>query len=1532
MKINMITKLVNLIQNCIDSKLINRNQVRQIIVGLSENGQCINIWQNERWDNYEEYDDEEAIASISNSSWLDALDDLTFSSVNEKSEYDFDPEFLPNLGVNFQDEKLQLAYYRLLKEKVDEIKETLQEIAQEQLLGKFGKQVGLMGVRISNSGYGDLVSIYHPQGTHLFPAKERRLPGYSSLYGQMALIEEGLIHFYTDDEGDSKVYSFKDMDFFYSHEDRVTFQLSTSAQLIEFDAGNTNEEWGYPSCDIISNLLLNHFQRQDELLFNPNKAPSVSQKEQWNKWLGHYTKYADKSPEKIIENALKDDDYDTVEAFISSQNFTDKEIRDFNSLYISHSIKKGDYSAVIKHFDISNKEKLNGYHWNDYYRALAMTGDYETIFFQTEAQVSLETKSLVHMSFYILSGLRLGKKKDLFEQLIEKMEKKRKDSTFYVAKALMNSQQVDVYKDALFKAIADDYKAEYLAEDFKYFPAILEEGEKLLAMFNKEHVLGDEIKKLLESSSVPSEVDENWLSPHEDFIHRWSQGEEKALYRTIKEADENPVKRELFRDEKNVWIATKNGFARLVPDAESFTLTNVYEGCSPSELAVKDSYIYVACSGMLKTFSFTEAETPVLVFEQTLLGHTSLIIEDDLLVVSSQRKILFYTLQDPEKPELISFFSLTSHGVSNYKFFELNNVLFLRDKILYVPLQGGKGCIAVDVSLPEKPVVLSFLPFNWDVEKIAGMDQDVFFYKKDGIIRADYSDPKKPFIKQNICFDNCDYFNVLSISKDEIEFIGKSDGYSFFNLQFSSQNNAYSYNSFPLLKVEEDIVNGTYYIKSIVKHPQNKSFTVFHEYGLTEFSSEALPLFPQISEDQGKEIHSKLEGWIIDKLESFASQRPDDAIGHCHFKMYGDFFYFYLDGQKSLPGIHLGSIGRWDESAFKEIHYQERWSQITGFTGLADLKDESSLRDWIIPLLTESFTEIYSESILKIAQTELFKKIATGRYYLTRNFGAPEVFAFSENKGRFNPWRQKIKEICEPSLEEKLKDHDTWRSFAQECDSDSKLKTELYELARSGNSNALQVVRRRFKMDSDSISLVAEAADKKETYLFLSFLKPYDDHEAVITACFNIYNRLILKLEDVLTDQGGKVKSIRGQLKWIKGLIKSADIIGKQESKELESLVDLLLFKNKPNFSSYDLVVEYLKLRKDISSFKDLIQRAIDQMNERDNRLPAMAEQLFRAGGYDLPQSLLVQSFLEKQDEQYSGVKIGIKSLHDDSMQNNQSRVERLFTGKMILDKFRVLLANDDESSLWPGQLKPEPYPSSWKFLVQSVLLQMDIESELDDFITLLSKRLKIEDTYSADREIFAALMSIMIESQDFKRLDIMMLMLNEKPEVREQKCFSKLETARFNAELQLAWDANANNKNVKARELTDKLLKEERSHPSLAYLDARLAWKEQNDPAAAVALAESYLADMHFGSGKARLLNLAGCASDELQNYNEALKYFTEASQNDPETSFYFANIAEVHHKMGNKLKAQEWAKEARRRGSKEDILDEILGSNEHK
>ena len=286
--------------------------------------------------------------------------------------------------------------------------------------------------------------------------------------------------------------------------------------------------------------------------------------------------------------------------------------------------------------------------------------------------------------------------------------------------------------------------------------------------------------------------------------------------------------------------------------------------------------------------------------------------------------------------------------------------------------------------------------------------------------------------------------------------------------------------------------------------------------------------------------------------------------------------------------------------------------------------------------------------------SEAFQLAVPGRAYLISYFEYKfEIFEQLQGNDAWNPYRRQLQEVAELPLADILKDSNRWDSFAEKVDGDESLKQDLYALGRTGDSNALQVVRRRLHTAEDeSVQILLEVVLNHEQYFWLNFLEDYTAREDVKAVYLKVYNELLVHLAN----------SADFRLGWSGALVQLAIGLEYQERAELDPLLEYLLFHEEAHYEHFDQATNLLAAKADVTPYAQKIHKCLQNMKPRENRMPGLAEQLFRAGIYEIPEGILLQSAPNKSGEQYANQKIGIKSLDrvGDS-QYDVCRVERLF-------------------------------------------------------------------------------------------------------------------------------------------------------------------------------------------------------------------------------------------------------------------------------
>jgi len=1559
MKQELYQKITDLIIDNIQSGGIDRLCVQQIIVGLSQDGQSISIWQQEEWDDYNEYEDDKAIAEISNLDWLEELDRIGFDhSLRPWDELEASL-WLPDMGIRFTDSALQDRYRKLLTWRVQEIKAALLRIAQEQLLGEFTKLLGLMGLRTSNSTYADLVAIYHPQGGDIMPARERRLPGYSSIYGVMALTDEGLIHFYTDSEDEDdwdeededktsddqpariyNDYTFSDMDYVVIDDDdnELVFRLSSSGQEFEFNHGHDHEEWGGLSQVEIDQRLLSHFrQKAPQLCFDLDNPPPQSHQQDWEHWLGLYNKTDKKSANRIVCNMVKNGNLEQAKLFIESQNLTPKEATPLHKQFLYHYSEHAMHEKTLALILEAETDTLNVTEWQCYYRAMLMLGKGDDICTLATQQLT-ETKPddrlyYVHSAYLTIAGIIQQKPLD-YVQILADVDKNDYDEDIYrVAYTLVHYSNDKPQSQANIAQLLRErsYSEVYARLDLASEPELLQHVINGMALYNHKVYLEPNIQEMMKVASANEGIAQLY-HPLQDFLDQWATSKKLKRFR-VKEAfqvfnEKDIISSELFNAAGERWVSFSNkqdGFARIVVDDKDKVnfVNRVEDGDYYYALVSDGHYLYALTNDRFNVFSYDlDSDTPPEKVSSSILKNKdrpdNITCSGDTVVITNGSELEIYDVSDRENPITTGLVSLSRNidGFSNFEH------ILLKNSQLYVAA-SDKGCFALDIHDPTAPKFISSIRLNEDINGISESNGHLALYSKNGVHFINYTDVRNPVLVKSLKHHNYgEFIAEIPGVKNGFKFIAGDNKFSWYEIDYDIASGKTSLQFFPVF-AEGEKTDNIYYIKAVIPIENGYLACKKDETVLAQF--EAMPMYQGFSETQINKGKQVLKRWFEEQFVDFLQNRPDDAVGSILLENHRGAFKLYLDGQRSLPRIDYGPIQRWDENFFTLAEYEGNWHEMLALKAEEEESsgDYNALAEWRDTLDTQNMDKIFREVLLEAAKSDAFQKIAPGKVYLTSSMGPFRLFACLQNGEHWQPWRRDITGTVNLTLSEILEDYNRWDTYAKKCDEDAELREELYALGRIGDQGALQVIRRRFDQDEeDSVDVLLDVILNRQDYSWITFIDDLSHRDDVQRVFKTVYASLLNKLQngtdEYLTRSTGC-------------LIEVAICLDYQDREELDTLIDLLLFSENVHYQHYDQVTSLLAAREDIRKFSDAIKKAIDAMEERDNRLPALAEQLFRAESYDIPKGLILQSKSEKNGEQYNDMKIGIKSLdRDTDHQYEQCRIERLFTSRMVLEHFHNSLQVDNSTdSLWPASLEPEPYPSSWKLMLQQLLIQMDIDKDLNRFIETLSTRLTNTEQYQSDRYMFKALFKMLIESQDVARYSRMIDIVQALSLDDDVDDLSELNKLRQTAEINLAVKANQDGDLDLSRKYTDKLLKEGIDNSYLYFLDARLSWLEQDKPGLAIEIGTRYIDKMH-GEGKTRILNLIGCAHDELKQYPESLAFFKQASELDPDTVMYFDNIAEIYDKMSEPVKAYEWAREAKRRGSKTEIVDSIIRNND--
>lgn len=277
----------------------------------------------------------------------------------------------------------------------------------------------------------------------------------------------------------------------------------------------------------------------------------------------------------------------------------------------------------------------------------------------------------------------------------------------------------------------------------------------------------------------------------------------------------------------------------------------------------------------------------------------------------------------------------------------------------------------------------------------------------------------------------------------------------------------------------------------------------------------------------------------------------------------------------------------------------------------------------------------------------------------------------------------------------------------------------------------------------------------------------------------------------------------------------------------------------------------------------------------------------------------------------------------------------RLFTAKRIAQN-----AEQPAGPLWPAELPIEKARVSWQRFFTVAWPEWSKLGVLDRLHQVIPAR--------ASTSTSEATFALQMLYQDLLRGDARATTLASALEglpldpaaLRDVRRLASL------SRLQFGWALVKDKRFAQARAVADAAVAESPADGQVRFFDARLAWLEANDPRAALPRIERALELATDLAGRARLLNLYGAALDALGQYPAALEWYqralreSEAGTLDHDsgqvegdaamTPAILSNLAETSSKMGDQARARSYAEEAARRGSKTEIVREILAQTE--
>ena len=669
----------------------------------------------------------------------------------------------------------------------------------------------------------------------------------------------------------------------------------------------------------------------------------------------------------------------------------------------------------------------------------------------------------------------------------------------------------------------------------------------------------------------------------------------------------------------------------------------------------------------------------------------------------------------------------------------------------------------------------------------------------------------------------------------------------------------------------------------------------------------------------------RLVSWIAERLAEQGTKDPAFRAGALMIERWDMTLRLTLDGPRSFAGLDSGPVA--EEPPQFEVELPDllrrkgETSQITESDAPEGASPEDTRR--YADLSARAWEASLDRVLRAVPNTPAFKAIASGRVHILSGGVLIRLVATAADSAKpWTPYRRNVPERRIRTLEEKLADWDDLEKNIARAKTDPETRSAVLRMAADGVGIGIRIA--------------AELPKEEAPAVFEAFTRAFNAGKGDANAMvWLVENRELpgvkALLESLLQGPGTP---------WAR--VSAAKALGRCEDESIVTVVKALLDDVDGDYSEAELAAEAMdgmerRMPELLANLKGWVDRA-----GNDNRLPLIAKHLFRAGHPEIPAGLIEQSAREKDDERYHSTKTGIRILDEaEWYENDACHSERLWTGKRFADRVTSLKAKGDAlAPLWAPDWTPEPHPASWNYLLRSAWPHLEKAGAVDGFVQRLAA-VKPGKEHASDRQIVMCVLNHYAFENDMEKLIALAEAVLRAPagtfvgededgdEVSDEDVKKRIRRQLTGARVVRGFKLGREGKFEEARAQADAALKEDPRDGQVLFLDARLTWLEDESPMAGIEQAMKNLGKVgsHDNAGQGRLLNLIGCAYDEMKRYDDAVIWFEKAAQahRDP---MYLANLAEIHEKRGDLPTAVKYAQQAKRKGAKSDLVTRLLAA----
>ncbi|TGK36006.1 hypothetical protein EHQ12_07925 [Leptospira gomenensis] len=1497
--------------SALEDGTIDRESLRQIVIGVSTLGDEILLWGFDNWSDYPWVDEGDAYAHISNSEWLDRWDELDDPTGTEANE------LRPRLRKT--------------------VKEAVRQTILKQSLGEFSSLLGFAEHRLNPHAdiehgveaniddsdlEGEVFAFYHPYGADGLVGMMEKIPPNNLIYPFGAFFENGIALFYPDGQQDSlsdsedapgiKIISFEELEAWW-YEDSgnggVIFRIKNEPLNSELSGGHTHEEWGQPDRSEIDGMIREHFRKNAaQLLFQPDTLTEIENEIEVRKWTERIERY-EIHPASFVNLLLGRLGFDKTLGLLTS--FQNEKLRERSvSLFAETLLEQNRNEEFLRSLsalgELPRLEK-----WTQEIRALIrldLREETDRLIETVQETAATPSKRKIIrkdeiLPWEIVADFISGRKESASKKILSLKEKN--SSIYFVQALLLQDSDAREARNSLLKSLQSE-DSDLGLERFITEPGL----KKWIEAAKKDKQRRKDAFELSQNAQITTSlVDTVSAKFRKTEIRRKTKGQWKLCFETeIKEKIDRSRMNPIYRCGSEIWVTDSQGLSLLNEEGpEKYSLNPSIQG-EFSGIFVSESHLYALVAEGLKIYNIQNGHSPSSLGtvprlnrhkDETISGGTGFI------ATLSRETCTIYSTIDPSKPMPVSCVTVNTKSQGYIKAIAgKGNFLFITT--------NKRRIIGFDLSNTSLPRCAFDLEIPWDGENGYGelwiLGNILVVKIHQGVWVVEVSDPGKPVSRAAFIYPQLE---TAIRNEDKLYLVNERGSILTFDLTTLNAEEITNI-VLPDGKIIEDYekTTGTLLGERIILFSSHNIKVL--EYSRIGFIPNPIPNI--------EELESRLKEEIEKNLSDL---EEESEIGLIVLRRYKTSFRMILDRPRSFVGIGAYRENRIEtEWKLSELIDSEAFSDYDQNRFPAEIKDQDSYD--IYSLRFEETLNVLIERILRwLPSSESFRRIASGKVYLCVGVGEHIrwIHTYVDSDREWKPFRSETI-ASGRTVDELLKDFNVRDRMIERAIEEPEVRERAYVLAGEGDLCAFRIVQSIQNKDRESaIRTFQQTAltDRDCAVEAVEELSAYKDR---------------MEVKEFLEHVAAKARtSVR---------LEAAVALGRGDSDEVLNLVKRLL-KRDTSLQEIDLLNDFEFDDLAVKTMKGIEKRIVElqpdllewiRENPHNNRLAGIAVSLFRAGYRSLPPELLEQAEGEKYDEEYHNMTTGIDSL--DKQDWSQSEVcfaERLFTGYRLAEYVGQLRDQEDkDSSLWPPELKPEPWSASWSYVLDSSLPHLREMNLLDWFEDELGKRAgKSGDRYSPDRSLLAAILKRYSSSNDFEAT----IRIASYYRNTEGNAFNKKETDYSDriytwAKVQLGFKSIQEGNLTRARELATEVLTRNPAEGTALFLDARLFWLERGSASECIERAKENLEKLSPDDklGRGRILNLVGCALDDLKDWEQAAVWFEKAWKAHSSDPNYLSNLAEAHFKRGAIEEASKTAQLARRSGSKAEILDEILGN----